>query len=291
MEARRELTYDPIQDYEVRTRDVVYLREEDTEWMATVYQPQGTGPFPALLDVHGGVWSGGSRSASALVDQALAASGVVVVAVDFGVAPEYPYPAQVVATNFATRWLKAHASDFNTDPHTVGGMGMSSGGHTVMLSAMRPHDPQYAALSLPEAPDLDATLAYLLLRYPVLDPYARYLYAKETGRDALVKATEGYFLTEAAMQEANPELILERGEQVQLPPTLIVQGTADANIPNSIPERFVVAYRAASGSVDLEWFPDTTHVFDIQPGPDTARALGLLKAFISKQLASASAMA
>ena len=55
---------------------------------------------------------------------------------------------QVAQTNFAVRWLKAHANDFNGDPSCVGGAGDSSGGHTILLTAMRPNDPRYAAISL-----------------------------------------------------------------------------------------------------------------------------------------------
>ena len=65
---------------------------------------------------------------------------MVVAAVDFRQSPDYPYPAQVVDVNLAIRWLKTHAADFNADPLTVGGIAGSSGGHTIMLSAMCPFD-------------------------------------------------------------------------------------------------------------------------------------------------------
>ena len=105
------------------------------------------------------------------MDLVLAASGIVVAAVDYRLAPDDPYPAQVQDVNFATRWLKAHANDFNADPNSIGGLGATSGGHTVMLSAMRPKDPRYAALPLPEGQNFDATLLYLLCCWPVLDPF------------------------------------------------------------------------------------------------------------------------
>ena len=276
--------YDPRQHYEIQVYDVEYRHDQGESWLACIYQPQGSGPFPALLDVHGGAWNRGSRNGADLINRSLASSGLVVVAVDFRLAPEHPYPAQVADVNYATRWLKAHAGDFGSHAACLGGIGSSSGGHTVMLSAMRPHDPRYSAQPLPEAQNVDASLSYILAAWPVLDPYARYLFAQEGGRERLVEASEAYFPNQDAMKEGNPQLILERGEKVYMPPTLILQGTADDNLPLTIPQRFEASYRAAGREVEVEWFPDMPHGFGREPGPATDRALELMKAFVARQL-------
>ncbi len=121
MASNTSVAYDPNQTFEVKTQEVVYRRDGNQSWMATIYQPQGSGPFPALLDVHGGAWSRGERSNDQVMNQALAASGIVVAAIDFRLAPDHPYPAQIADVNYATRWLKAHAAEFNADPQSVGG--------------------------------------------------------------------------------------------------------------------------------------------------------------------------
>ncbi len=283
--------YDPTARYDVRVSEVNYRANMDDAWPARVYQPQGPGPFPALLDVHGGAWNRGSYTDNQHMDEELAASGLVVVAIALRQAPKYPYPAQVADVHYATRWLKTHAPDFNADPRTVGGMGTSSGGHTMMLSAMRPHDPRYAVLTYPEGGDADATLLYVLAPWPILDSSVRYHFAQEHGRTALVEATEAYFLTHDAMQEGNPQLILERGEKVEMPPTLIIQGTGDDNVPLSVSQRFTEVYRERGGSVELELFPDMPHGFARTPGPESDRALELMKAFVARQLTRASAPA
>ena len=277
-------TYNPSQKLDVQVRDLEYRNDGQESWMVTIFQPEGSGPFPALLDVHGGAWNRGDRSADEVMNRALAASGIVVAAVDFRLAPAHPYPAQVQDVNFATRWLKAHAAEFNADPATVGGMGCSSGGHTLMLSAMRPSDSRYAALELPEASGHDATVAYNVCCWPVLDPYARYLYAQESN-ERLAASSEAYFLDQDAMKEGNPQHILERGENVLLPPTLIIQGTRDDNVPLSIPQRLDTAFRAAGGDIQVEYFADQVHGFGNMPGPESDRAIGLIKAFIARCLA------
>ncbi len=84
--------YDPAAEYDVEVSDVEYRKADGESWLARIYQPQGSGPFPAILDVHGGAWSGGGRTSAVLFDMALASTGIVVAAVDFRVAPEHPIP-------------------------------------------------------------------------------------------------------------------------------------------------------------------------------------------------------
>jgi acetyl esterase/lipase len=279
------VTYNPSQQLEVTVIDQEYRHDGQRAWPVRVYQPQGAGPFPALLDVHGGAWNRGDLTGDEVMNRALAASGIVVAAIDFRLAPDHPYPAQVQDVNYAIRWLKAHAADFNADPQTVGGMGSSSGGHTLMLSAMRPRDSRYASLELAEASDIDANVAYTVCCWPVLDPYSRYLYAQESNNERLAASTEAYFLDQDTMKEGNPQHILESGEKVVLPPTLVVQGTRDDNVPLSIPQRFETAFRTAGGDIQVEYFPDMVHGFGNMPGPESDRAIGMIKAFIARCLA------
>ena len=148
--------------------------------------------FPRCLAVHGGTWTDLDRTSDESISWALAASGVVAAAVDFRVAPADPYPAAIADINFATRWLKAHAADYRVDPQAIGGFGSSSGGHIVMLSAMRPRDERYTAFPLASGAALDASLAYVVLHSPVIDPVARYQYARATGRTDIWPKHDGF---------------------------------------------------------------------------------------------------
>ena len=80
--------YRPENHFEVQVRDTAYRRGHDESWNARIYQPRGAGPFPALLDVHGGAWNGGHLSDDDLMNRTLAASGMVVVAIDYRLAPQ-----------------------------------------------------------------------------------------------------------------------------------------------------------------------------------------------------------
>ena len=231
--------YDPRGSFDVRSRDVVYREDGATDWLARVYEPQGAGPFPALLEVHGGAWNNNDRLQNAPLCEALASSGLVVASIDFRLGVEGAYPKSIADVNLATRWLKARASDFNATSEAVGGLGLSSGGHMVMLSAMRPNDPRYKALS--HDSDADASLAYVMMGWPVLDPHARYLHARGLGREGMLVNHHNYFGDEATMREASAQRMVEEGEAEALPPALLFQGADDDVLSPRTAENFAEA--------------------------------------------------
>jgi acetyl esterase/lipase len=275
--------------YHVDVFDREYLRHGDECFLATLYQPQGQGPFPMLLGVHGGAWNTGSRSELELFGQELAAAGILVSTIDFRLAPDHPYPAQVQDVHYACRWLKLHAAELNGDPTRVGVIGASSGGHTSLLCATRPNDPRYSALPLDAPSSIDAWFQYVISCWGVIDPWVRYLFCQTTpqagegfgGAEVKLRQTLNYFQNEAAIHEGNPQEMLERGELQALPRLLIIQGTDDMNIPLTLPQRFAAAYRAAGGSVQVEWFPRQPHGFARRPGPAATRAIEIIKEFVA----------
>src|SRR2546425_12340711 len=135
--------------YDIAVEDVEYLRHGDTPLLARLFKPRGSGPFPLIVELHGGAWNLGDRLQDTDLNQALAQSGIVVAALDFRMPPVAPYPASLVDINYAIRWLKTQAQKWGSRPDWVGAFGLSSGGHMAMLAAMRPHDPRYSAIPLP----------------------------------------------------------------------------------------------------------------------------------------------
>src|SRR5689334_24437642 len=136
--------YNPNATLELKVSELEYRRTKaGRSLMARIYQPAGAGPFPTVLDLHGGAWNNKNRTAEEPMDKAIAASGVLVVAIDMTLAPEAPYPACVQDANYAVRWLKTKAVSWNGDPSKIGVYGSSSGGHVAELLAFRPHDPRY----------------------------------------------------------------------------------------------------------------------------------------------------
>src|SRR5438046_1474885 len=154
--------YDPAARFDLAVSEVEVRRNTAGRMlMARIYQPKGAGPFPTVLDLHGGAWNRKDRLAEEPMDRALAASGLTVVAVDMTIAPEAPYPACVQDANYAVRWLKANAAAWNGDAAKLGVYGSLSGGHVAELLTMRPRDPSYSAIPLDAAPNVDATSAWV----------------------------------------------------------------------------------------------------------------------------------
>lgn len=280
------IAYNPANNFEIKVSDVEFRRARERTLMARIYQPQGDGPFPALLDLHGGAWNDKDRTANAPMDEKLAASGLVVVAIDLTLAPEAPYPASVQDANYGVRWLKARARQWNGDPGTVGALGSSSGGHVMELCAMRPQDRRYSAHSLPEDAAIDATVAYVATRSPVSDPFMRFKQAEKMGREEMMQNSRIFFNPWETIHEGNPQEILDRGEAVTLPPLLIMQGELDDNVLPSAQEKFAASYRAAGGHCELEIFAGCEHMWVATPGPQADRAAEVVKDFISRQLSA-----
>src|SRR6476661_15163 len=142
--------YDPGARFDVAISEVELRRNPAGRMlMARIYQPKGAGPFPTVLDLHGGAWNAKDRHAEEPMDRAIAASGVLVVAIDMTLAADAPYPACVQDANYGVRWLKTKAATWNGNPSRIGVYGSSSGGHVAELLAMRPHDPRYNAIAVP----------------------------------------------------------------------------------------------------------------------------------------------
>src|SRR3974377_824667 len=131
------------------SEDLEYLRPEGgAPLLARYYRPEGTGPFPAVLEVHGGAWTSGDRLNNVAIGEHLAGHGIVLLSIAFRMPPAVRYPETVADINFGIRYLKANAERFATRSELVGGLGTSSGGHLLLLNALRPRDPRYAPIPL-----------------------------------------------------------------------------------------------------------------------------------------------
>ena len=206
------------------------------------------------------------------------------VAIDLRLASEAPYPASVADTSYGIRWVKAKAQEWNGDPTTLGVLGSSSGGHVVELIAMRPNDPRYNEFVLEEAPGLDTTMNYVIGRSPISNTAARYENAKRRQRQNMMHNNETYFDPWDSIHEANPQEILDRGEQVSLPPMFILQGSLDDNVMPETQAHFVDSYRNAGGDIEFEVFARAEHRWVHTPSPETDRAIDMMKNYIASRL-------
>jgi len=289
--------------YAFTTEDVEYLRHGDKPLLLRLFKPEGKGPFPTVIELHGGAWSRGDRTIERHRHEALAQAGLVVAALDYRQAREGAYPLALADINYAIRWVKAHAQALGARPDLVGVSGQSSGGHLAMLAAMRPHDLRYAAIELPPgAPQVDASLSCVAMSWPVINPLSRYRHALRERNRAnppswpadIIAHHDLFWSNEANMAEGSPVLALERGEKVATPPALWIQTRndtlhdyrdPDSKFPGNEPQRFVADYRDSGGEIELSYYDAPARFTSVQPtSPDSLKAFDQLAAFFRKHM-------
>jgi acetyl esterase len=265
--------------HEFTVEDVEYLSHGGSPLLLRLFKPKGAGPFPLMIDLHGGAWCSQDRTSDALFNEALAKSGVVVAALDWRMPPAAAYPTSLADINYAVRWLKARAGELKVKVDRIGMIGISSGGHLAMLASMRPRDKRYAAIPLAGQAGLEATVAAIVMVWPVIDPLRRFHHAKRLqaagGKypeqiDRVIPSHTKFWGTEEAMEEGNPVGILDRGEAVAMPPVLYVQGANDIVHPKADLERFVASYKKRGGEVDLALYEGEGGGFIREPASKAA---------------------
>jgi acetyl esterase/lipase len=244
---------------EVETEELDFLSRNGVSLGARIYRPRGRGPFPAMVDAHGGAWIQGSFVNNDPINRPLAAGGVVVMAIDYSLPPAGTYPSSVADMNYAIRWLKKHAQRYDTKPEWVGAMGTSSGGHLAVLAAIKPHEPRYANVPLEGDDGLDAEVACVVTMWPVICPLTRFrenVERRASGDQSYAARVGGgleqmkYWLSEDAMADGSPMLAVERGDKVAMPDVLYVQATGDNLHPRHCMDRFCAAYRKRGGRAE-----------------------------------------
>ncbi|HEX7228803.1 MAG TPA: alpha/beta hydrolase [Candidatus Binatia bacterium] len=271
-------------EYQFEERDVEYQHLSEKPWLLRLYQPRGPGPFPTLLDVHGGAWHNGDRMNNVGIDRELASRGILVAALDFRQPPEAGYPASICDVNLAIRWLKAHAAELHGTTR-IGAFGNSSGGHQVVLSALRPRHPAYSTLRLEPHAEIDASLTYVIAAWPVICPLYRFRFAKELNRQEFIKAHLDYWRTEEAMSEGSPQTIIDNEKEIETPPLLFMLKANDKNHPLEMQERFIASYRKRGGQIEVHTFEGLPEhrMIPSPTQPETMRAMDTITGFIKRQ--------
>jgi acetyl esterase/lipase len=215
-----------------------------------------------VVVVHGGGWAqgnpriGGGFANFPAVLAHVAKRGYVVASISYRLSGEAPFPAPVEDLQAALRFLRAGAARYGIDPQRVASWGLSSGAQIAALEAVRC-----------QASDCVQALvgwfgAYDLASYVIESPRGasvqEYLRCPAAG------------CAREALEAASPIVHARAGA----PPTLLVHGLADANVPPSQSERFAAALRAAGAEARVVTVPDVGHGFIGANAASTKRALG-----------------
>jgi pectinesterase len=228
----------------IRT-NVEYGRAGDENLRLDACVPDGSGPFAAVVLVHGGGWSSGDKTSG--VDPLfapLSRAGVAWFSINYRLAPKHRYPAAVEDVEAAIRWVKAHAAEFKIDPARLALVGESAGGHLVAMAVVRAREDTRVAAAVPFYAPVDLTSDT----------------ERRGGLSLSLRALFGrtYEVDEQAAQllrEASPINYVHAG----LPPFLLVHGTADMSVPYSQSVQLQAKLKAAGVSCDLITIDDGVH--------------------------------
>jgi acetyl esterase/lipase len=115
--------------------NIEYARVSSKSLLLDLYlPPSGQAPFPLIVWIHGGGWSGGNKALGINSLQVRQTSrGYAVASLNYRLSGEAIFPAQIEDCKAAIRWLRANAAQYNIDANRIGVWGSSAGGHLVAL--------------------------------------------------------------------------------------------------------------------------------------------------------------
>ena len=229
--------------------DIEYGTAAGVSLKLDAFVPDGPGPFPAVILVHGGGWTAGDKSGGprkgymAPMHDPLSAGGFAWFSINYRLAPQFPHPAQVEDVEAAIRWVKAHAAEYRVDPRRIALSGESAGGHLVALAVVRATDATRVAAVVPFYGVFD--FAAEAKRREGLIPSFNKLFGRDTLDDTMKKM----------MHDASPINFVKAG----LPPFLLVHGTADQSVAYQQSVDMLARLRAAGVPSELITIKDGPH--------------------------------
>jgi alpha-L-fucosidase 2 len=209
--------------------------------------PPGKGPFPAVILVHGGGWTTGSKTANFVLPlfEPLTRTGFTWFTIDYRLAPQYPYPAAMEDVESAILFVKKHARGYKVDPRRIALMGESAGAHLVNLVGTRNRPPARVTAVVSFYGPID--MVEFCKRFegkPVPKGIADFFQIKEWNDAATAK-----------LREASPATYLSRST----PPFLFIHGTKDEAVPYEQATLAVELFKKVGVPCDLITVEDGIH--------------------------------
>ncbi len=259
-----------------RGREVATRRGEPLT--VDLYPPDGEGPHPGILFVHGGSWVAGSPLTHDKLARRLAERGYYVVSVDYALAPEHKHPEGLDDCVVAADWLAASAASLGIDASRLAIMGDSAGGNlaaaTVHCLLERDGSTPFRAAVLPYGVyDFPA-----MLELPDGSPFVNGRIFVWQIEDYLgPKADEALLASGAVSPRFSPCL-------ASYPPTFMTVGTHDPLLQQSID--FGESLKGAGVEAEVLVFEGATHAFlQIEEVAAAGEGLEAIVAFLQRHLA------
>lgn len=238
--------------------DVELGRVGDRSVRAEIYVPEGEGPFPALLFLHGGAWYVGDAENERKLAMQLAEPGLVVVNLTYALAPEEPFPAALEDCVYAVRWMSRNIDRFSGDPARIAVAGASAGANLSAATIVALHGDGHRDLEGGDLAETPVRFSAAALFYGVFD-----LAAASADEDGFIRhqAKNTAYLGEGWQQRLHDPLVspLHSDALEVFPPTLFSCGDRDDLLPQTL--AMIGALAAAAVPVDAAIVEGADHVF------------------------------
>ncbi|MBI5842577.1 MAG: alpha/beta hydrolase [Chloroflexi bacterium] len=256
-------------------RDIAYCTMDGVALKMDVYYPSSNeSPWPATMYVHGGGWSSGDKAegVGALGIPSLQRAGFLVVAVNYRLAPEHPFPAMIEDVKCAVRYLRAHAGEYNLDPNRIGAWGGSAGGH---LAALLGTSDESAGFDVGEYLDQSSRVQAVVDMFGPTDLTAQF----EGGYEKASRVFNGF---DPAL--ASPVTYVTPDD----PPFLMLHGDSDELVPIEQSQILLAALQTAGVPAELVTVTNAGHSFkpvtDAPIDPTREELSGLVVDFFLEHL-------
>ena len=233
-------------------KNIPYGKAGTMELFLDIYRPpEGTEKRMALIHIHGGGFTAGSKDTLADRVAPFVALGYVSIPVQYRLAGEAKWPSQIHDVKAAIRWTRANAKSLGVDPEKIAVVGYSAGGHLALFAAGTCNREEFEGKN--GTPGVSTQLAACCAYYPATEVRPR---ADGTANVLLPAGSD-----EAAHRAASPLTYVAKG----FPPTVIFHGTADITIPIESSERLFKQFREAQVPSEFHGFEGVPHAFDSNP--------------------------
>lgn len=270
-----------------RLENITYVTRDSGELQLDMALPDGEGPHPAVIHMHGGGWAYGER-ATTWIDW-LAENGFAALTISYRFSDIAHYPAQIHDVKAAIRWVRAHAAEYGIDAEHIGLWGVSAGGHLAALAACTNGNPAFDDGDPGISSDVQCAVPICPPTEFLINWYAV---------SQLPDNTDGFALAEALFGGGIPEKNDLRWQASPLwqvsahaAPQLIIHGEQDDLVPVSEVRAYAAALSHYGIENELIVVPDMGHWVHIcvdveadQPGSLRPQILAFLRKHLSPGL-------
>jgi len=243
--------------------NLIYAEPNDMPLGLDLYQPDGEGPFPVLMLVHGGGWCQGDRQGYAEHGRYFADAGYLAASIDYRLAPANPFPAACEDVTAAAAWLIEHAAEYGGNPARFGAYGGSAGAHLVAWLATSPDTPLTCCAEWAGPMDMR--------REPVTYHYRGY---------GLAFMGACVHEDPATYDAASPLYRLTVGA----PPLLLVHGVEDAVVPADHARWMLEKARELGAPAEMVLLDGVGHTGGASGIPELASGWEAMMAFFARRL-------